>query len=81
MKVIVYEKGDGVVILKPCYNDRVFKDLKYTEDQILNLVLRKDMPQGAKCKIMEYSALPDLPQGTRNQWKFCPANGIRLDSK
>lgn len=80
MKVIVYEKDAGVVILKPCYKDRIFKELNFTENQILNLVLRKDMPNGARCKIMDYSELPNLPQETRNQWKFCPVNGIRMDS-
>lgn len=78
MKVIVYEKENGVVILKPCYNDRVFKELGYSEDQVLNLVLRKDMPRGARCKIIEQSELPNLPQGTRNTWKFCEKNGIKL---
>lgn len=78
MRVIVYDNGAGVSICYPSYLDAFLASIGFSEEDIFQLALHKDIPPSAKYIIIDDSALSAFNRAERDKWKYSEKDGIKV---
>lgn len=95
--IVYEKPDGGVAVCRPCYNDPVVKSLMlvdpptkdggeatirpFTQNEILDFVIRKDVPEGVRYKVIEETDLVMPDRSTRKDWKYCENRGIKLNKQ